>query len=70
MLGAIYLTIICCIPEIIMNKYSISLSLSGSSFLILVNVIIDVFTQVQSYLFNLKYESLVKKMKLPERKLL
>ncbi|MCC2646047.1 MAG: secY [Rickettsiaceae bacterium] len=68
-LGSIYLTIICCLPEVIMSKYSISLALSGSSFLILVNVIIDVFTQIQSYLFSMRYEGLVKKMKLSERKI-
>jgi preprotein translocase subunit SecY len=68
-LGSLYLTVICILPEMLMTKYSISLALSGSSFLILVNVVIDVFTQIQSYLFSLKYEGLVKKMKLAERKI-
>ncbi len=68
-LGAIYLTLICCLPEILVSKYSISLTLSGQSLLILVNVIIDVFSQIQAYLFSLRYESLVKKMKLSERKI-
>lgn len=63
-LGVAYLTFICVTPEILMNKYSLSFTLGGTSFLIVVNVILDTFTQIQNYLFNNKYENLIKKMKL------
>ncbi|WP_341791108.1 preprotein translocase subunit SecY [Rickettsia endosymbiont of Gonocerus acuteangulatus] len=62
--GGIYLSIICIIPELLMNKYVISLSLGGTSFLIVVNVVLDTLTQIQTYLFSSKYESLMKKVKL------
>ncbi|WP_419235214.1 preprotein translocase subunit SecY [Rickettsia endosymbiont of Nabis limbatus] len=62
--GGIYLSVICIIPELLMNKYVISLSLGGTSFLIVVNVVLDTLTQIQTYLFSSKYESLMKKVKL------
>ncbi|HJD64593.1 MAG TPA: preprotein translocase subunit SecY [Rickettsia endosymbiont of Diachasma alloeum] len=62
--GSIYLSVICIIPELLMNKYVISLSLGGTSFLIVVNVVLDTLTQIQTYLFSSKYESLMKKVKL------
>lgn len=61
--GSIYLSVICIIPELLMNKYVISLSLGGTSFLIVVNVVLDTLTQIQTYLFSSKYESLMKKVK-------
>lgn len=62
--GGIYLSVICIIPELLMNKYVISLSLGGTSFLIVVNVVLDTLTQIQTYLFSSKYESLMKKVNL------
>lgn len=63
-LGGIYLSIVCVLPEMLMNKYAVSFSLGGTSFLIVVNVVLDTFAQVQTHLFSSKYEGLVKKMKL------
>jgi len=63
-LGGLYLSFICVAPEMLMNKYAVSFSLGGTSFLIVVNVVLDTFAQVQTYLFSSKYEGLVKKMKL------
>ncbi|RYE05947.1 MAG: preprotein translocase subunit SecY [Rickettsiaceae bacterium] len=63
-IGGAYLSLICVMPELLMNKYAISFSLGGTSFLIVVNVVLDTFTQVQTYLFNSRYENMTKKMKL------
>jgi preprotein translocase subunit SecY len=63
-LGGVYLSLICVLPEMFMNKYAISFSLGGTSFLIVVNVVLDTFTQIQTHLFSSKYENLVKKMKI------
>ncbi|WP_347938964.1 preprotein translocase subunit SecY [Rickettsia oklahomensis] len=63
-IGGGYLSVICVIPELLMNKYVISLSLGGTSFLIVVNVVLDTMTQIQTYLFSSKYEGLMKKVKL------
>ncbi|ABV73779.1 preprotein translocase subunit SecY [Rickettsia canadensis str. McKiel] len=63
-IGGMYLSVICVIPELLMNKYVISLSLGGTSFLIVVNVVLDTMTQIQTHLFSSKYEGLMKKVKL------
>ncbi|WP_103897617.1 preprotein translocase subunit SecY [Rickettsia fournieri] len=67
-IGGIYLSVMCVIPELLMNKYVISLSLGGTSFLIVVNVVLDTMTQIQTYLFSSKYEGLMKKVKLKNSK--
>ncbi|WP_342271310.1 preprotein translocase subunit SecY [Candidatus Tisiphia endosymbiont of Parasteatoda lunata] len=63
-IGGIYLSFICIVPEMLMNKYAVSFALGGTSFLIVVNVVLDTFVQIQSHLFSSKYEGLIKKMKL------
>jgi preprotein translocase subunit SecY len=68
-IGAIYISIICIVPEILMMKYSIPFYLGGTSILIVVNVVIDTMTQVQTHLFAQQYETLMKKVKLRERKI-
>lgn len=66
-LGGIYLSVICVVPEMLMNKYAVSFSLGGTTFLIVVNVVLDTFSQIQTHLFSGRYESLVKRMKLKDR---
>lgn len=66
-LGSLYLSFICVIPELLMNKYSVAFALGGTSFLIVVNVVLDTFTQIQTHLFSARYEGLMKKMKLKNR---
>lgn len=69
-IGSIYLSLICVLPEMLMNKYSISFALGGTSFLIVVNVVLDTFSQIQTYLFSNRYESLIKKMKSKDKRVL
>lgn len=66
-IGGLYLSVVCVVPELLMNKYSVAFALGGTSFLIVVNVVIDTFAQIQTHLFSSRYEGLVKKMKLKER---
>lgn len=63
-IGACYISFICVIPEYVSSKYSIPFYLGGTSFLIVVNVVMDTFVQVQSSLFSYQYEGLIKKSKL------
>lgn len=63
-IGGIYLSFVCIVPEMLMNKYAVSFSLGGTSFLIVVNVVLDTFSQIQTHLFSSRYEGLIKKMKL------
>ena len=48
-IGSIYLAFVCIVPELLMNKFSVAFALGGTSFLIVVNVVLDTFTQVQTY---------------------
>ena len=66
-IGSLYLSVVCIVPELLMNKYSVAFALGGTSFLIVVNVVLDTFTQIQTHLFSARYEGLVKKMRLKDR---
>jgi preprotein translocase subunit SecY len=66
-LGAIYMIIICVVPEILISKFSIPFYLGGTSLLIVVNVVIDLFTQIQTHLLSTQYESLMKKARIMGR---
>ncbi|MBU6141313.1 MAG: preprotein translocase subunit SecY [Proteobacteria bacterium] len=57
MLGAIYLIFVCITPEILVTQYSIPLHIGGTGILIMVNVVLDLVSQVQSHLFATKYNS-------------
>lgn len=62
--GAIYLACVCAIPEVLIAQYSVPFYLGGTSLLIVVNVVMDTITQVQTHLFAHQYEGLIKKAKL------
>lgn len=62
--GAAYLSFVCVVPEILISKYSIPFYLGGTSLLIVVNVVIDTFGQIQSHLFAHQYEGLIRKSRL------
>ncbi len=66
--GAIYLTLVALMPEFLISKTSIPFYLGGTSLLIVVVVMIDFITQVQSHLFQHQYEGLLKKTKLKGRR--
>jgi preprotein translocase subunit SecY len=67
-IGSIYLTFVCLMPEFLISKYPIPFYLGGTSILIVVVVMIDFITQVQSHLFQHQYEGLLKKTKLKGRR--
>ena len=62
--GAIYLSLVCVMPELFVAKYSVPFQLGGTGLLIVVNVTIDFVTQVQSHLFAHQYEGLIRKSRL------
>ena len=61
LIGAIYVTIVCLIPEFLIVKWNVPFYFGGTSLLILVVVTMDFMAQVQSYLMTHQYESLLKK---------
>jgi preprotein translocase subunit SecY len=62
--GAIYLVVICIIPEILSDQAGFTLRLGGTSLLIVVNVTMDTVSQIQSHLIAHQYGDLIKKAKL------
>ncbi|MFM6853037.1 MAG: preprotein translocase subunit SecY [Sphingopyxis sp.] len=66
-IGAVYLAIVCLIPEWVTASTGVGLALGGTSLLILVNVTIDTVTQIQSHLLAHQYADLIKKAKLKGR---
>lgn len=62
--GALYLVAICVIPEILIAELSVPFVLGGTSLLILVTVIMETISQIQSHLIAHQYESLIRKAQL------
>ena len=62
--GAIYLVVICLIPEILSAQAGLQFALGGTSLLIVVNVTMDTVSQIQSHLIAHQYGDLIKKAKL------
>ncbi|MDH4284799.1 MAG: preprotein translocase subunit SecY, partial [Gallionellaceae bacterium] len=61
LIGAIYVTLVCLIPEFLVVKWNVPFYFGGTSLLIIVVVTMDFMTQVQSYMMSHQYESLLKK---------
>lgn len=59
--GAIYITLVCLLPEFLILKYNVPFYFGGTSLLIIVVVTMDFMAQVQNYLMSQQYESLLKK---------
>ena len=62
MVGAIYLAVVCLIPEYFQSD--MSFALGGTSILIVVSVTMDTVAQIQGHLVAQQYEGLIKKAKL------
>jgi preprotein translocase subunit SecY len=67
-LGAMYLSAVCLLPEILISQYSVPFYFGGTSLLIVVTVTMDTVGQIQSHLLAHQYEGLIKKSKLRGRK--
>ena len=59
--GAIYITVVCLLPEFLILRYNVPFYFGGTSLLIIVVVTMDFWAQVQSYVMSQQYESLLKK---------
>ena len=60
-IGALYLTLVCLMPEFLISKFPIPFYLGGTSVLIVVVVAVDTVSQIQTRLMSQQYESLIKK---------
>ncbi|OIQ89333.1 protein translocase subunit SecY [mine drainage metagenome] len=59
--GAIYVTLVCLLPEFLILKWNVPFYFGGTSLLIIVVVTMDFMSQVQAYIMSHQYESLLKK---------
>ena len=66
--GAIYLSAVCVLPEILISQYAVPFYFGGTSLLIVVNVTMDFVAQVQSHLLAHQYEGLLRKTRLRGRR--
>lgn len=66
--GAIYLAIICVIPEILITRFRVPFYFGGTSLLIAVGVALDTVSQIESHLVTRSYEGFLKKGRLKGRK--
>lgn len=62
--GAIYVTLVCLLPQIMIQAWSVPFYFGGTSLLIIVVVVMDFMAQVQAHLMSHQYESLMKKANL------
>ena len=62
--GALYLTAVSLLPELLISQYAVPFYFGGTSLLIVVTVTMDTVGQIQSHLLAHQYEGLIKKSKL------
>ena len=65
--GAVYLVVVCLLPEFLINTFQVPFYFGGTSLLIVVSVTMDTVAQIQGHLLAHQYEGLVKKAKLRGR---
>jgi preprotein translocase subunit SecY len=63
-LGSVYLTAVCLLPEVLRGQFAIPFYFGGTSVLIVVSVTMDTIQQVQSHLLAHQYEGLIEKSQL------
>ncbi|HEX3350392.1 MAG TPA: preprotein translocase subunit SecY [Acetobacteraceae bacterium] len=66
-IGALYLVVVCLLPEILISNYGIPFYFGGTSLMIVVSVTMDTVTQIQSQLLAHQYEGLIKKARVKGR---
>ncbi|MPS28263.1 preprotein translocase subunit SecY [Pigmentiphaga sp.] len=59
--GAIYITLVCLLPEFLVLRWNVPFYFGGTSLLIIVVVTMDFMAQVQAYVMSHQYDSLLKK---------
>ena len=61
LIGAVYLVLVCLLPQVLMYTWHVPFYFGGTSLLIIVVVVMDFIAQVQAHLMTQQYESLLKK---------
>ncbi|MCC6207387.1 MAG: preprotein translocase subunit SecY [Gammaproteobacteria bacterium] len=64
LVGAIYITLVCLLPEFLIVYWNVPFYFGGTSLLIIVVVVMDLMAQIQAHLMSHQYDSLLKKANL------
>lgn len=59
--GAVYITLVCLMPEFLIARWKVPFYFGGTSLLIIVVVTMDFMAQVQNYVMSQQYDSLLRK---------
>ena len=65
--GALYLCLVCLLPEILVTRYALPISIGGTGLMIVIDVVIELIGQIQSYLFSNKYNAINKQRRIRVR---
>lgn len=66
--GALYLALICLLPDFLITRFKVSFFFGGTTLLILVGVALDTVSQIQTFLLTRDYEGFMKNAKLRGRR--
>lgn len=66
--GAVYLALVCVIPELLIKNFNVPFYFGGTSLLIVVGVALDTVSQIESHLLTRSYEGFLKKGKVKGRR--
>jgi preprotein translocase subunit SecY len=66
--GALYMSIVCVLPMILINQFNVPFYFGGTSLLIVVGVAMDFMGQIESYLISRQYEGLMQKGRIKGRR--
>ena len=64
LIGAIYITLVCLLPEFLIVYWNVPFYFGGTSLLIIVVVVMDFISQMQTHVMSQQYEGLMKKANL------
>ncbi len=67
-IGALYLVVVCLLPEVLISNYGLPFYFGGTSLMIIVSVTMDTVTQIQSHLLAHQYEGLIRKARVRGRR--
>ncbi|HIG44389.1 MAG: preprotein translocase subunit SecY [bacterium] len=62
--GSLYMTLVCLLPQFLVVQFNVTFQLGGTALLIVVVVVMDFISQIQTHLMSHQYESLMKKSNL------
>ena len=66
--GALYIALVCLLPDFLITKFKVSFFFGGTTLLILVGVALDTVAQIQTFLLTRDYEGFMKNAKLRGRR--